>query len=166
MTAATDVHTATPGLTVRPATRADADGIRALDGLGSSTVNLLDADLEAPDRIVLVATRAADLDRVVGVALGMVAVDDGHVLDIAVAADARGAGIGGALLDVLLDALRQRGAIAATLEVRPGNVPARRLYAGRGFVEAGERPDYYPPRQPDGAREPALIMWHHDLGAA
>lgn len=163
MTDATELRTPAPGVTLRAATPADAAGIRALDGPGTSTVNLLDADLAASDRVVLVATRDGV---VVGVALGMVAVDEGHVLDIAVGADARGAGIGGLLLDALLDALGGRGATAATLEVRPGNESARRLYAGHGFVAAGERPDYYPPRKPGGAREPALIMWHHDLGAA
>jgi aminoglycoside 6'-N-acetyltransferase len=46
---------------------------------------------------------------------------------------ARGRGLGGRLLDAMLDDLRARGFGAIHLQVRPENVPAQRLYLGAGF---------------------------------
>ncbi|MDT9594180.1 GNAT family N-acetyltransferase [Nocardioides zeae] len=51
----------------------------------------------------------------------------------------RGAGIGGLLLDEALAAADRLG-LRVSLSVEAGN-PARRLYAGRGFVAAPDRPD-------------------------
>lgn len=62
-------------------------------------------------------------------------------LAIAVAPAARGAGIGGAMLDALAGHLAERGYRALTLAVEPEN-PARRLYARRGFVEEIEAGGY------------------------
>jgi ribosomal protein S18 acetylase RimI-like enzyme len=41
------------------------------------------------------------------------------------------------------------------LEVRPSNIPARRLYAQTGFRQVGERRDYYPAAN---GRENALLL--------
>ena len=64
------------------------------------------------------------------------------------------------LVALLCDGIR-RGSSAATLEVRPSNEAARRLYERAGFAPVGARPRYY---QDDG--EDALIMWCHDLDTA
>jgi GNAT superfamily N-acetyltransferase len=56
-------------------------------------------------------------------------------LAIAVEADARGAGVGGALLDALADAAKQAGHRELSLRVSPRN-PAARLYRRRGFEPA------------------------------
>jgi ribosomal-protein-alanine N-acetyltransferase len=63
-----------------------------------------------------------------------------------------------ALADTLEGKHRERRGLSAegwengVLEVRVGNVPARALYSGLGFAEAGMRKSYYS----DG--EDALIM--------
>jgi hypothetical protein len=62
-------------------------------------------------------------------------------------------GIGERLLLALLDLAAARGAHEATLEVRPSNLPARRLYEKYGFKVVGVRPRYYSDNNED-----ALIM--------
>jgi ribosomal-protein-alanine N-acetyltransferase len=78
--------------------------------------------------------------------------DEAHIATIASHPDWRGCGLGQCLMVALLDQAIARGAALATLEVRVGNTPARRLYEKLGFEEVGERRNYYR----DG--EDALIM--------
>lgn len=140
---------------------ADADAIRALEGLTDPTRRLLAADLRRDDRVVLVARTGG---HVVGVATVNVATDEAHLLDLAVAVDHRRRGIGARLVAAVREVARdERGATAMTLEVRAGNAPARSLYRRLGFDEVGRRPAYYPDGGPDGGREDAVIMWDRDL---
>lgn len=63
-----------------------------------------------------------------------------HILQIqglAVAEDARGHGVGRALLRAALDEARRRGARRISLRVLGHNTPARALYASEGFVVEG-----------------------------
>ena len=78
--------------------------------------------------------------------------DEAHIATIATHPKWRGCGLGLWLMLALLDTAIERGAVVATLEVRVGNAPARRLYEKLGFEEVGERRNYYR----DG--EDALIM--------
>jgi GNAT superfamily N-acetyltransferase len=57
-------------------------------------------------------------------------------LSIGVAAEARGRGVGSALLDALLTLAQERGFRAVSLSVDRRN-PARRLYERKGFRDAG-----------------------------
>ncbi|MFA9446150.1 ribosomal protein S18-alanine N-acetyltransferase [Egicoccus sp. AB-alg6-2] len=141
---------------VVPAMPADADAVRALPGLGDSTRRLVDADLGRDDRCCLVA-RTVTSHLIVGFAAGLLALDEGHVLDVAVATDHRRRGVGARLVDELIRRLHTRGAAAVTLEVRRSNEAALSLYRQLGFVVEGVRPRYYP----DG--EDALLMWKRDL---
>lgn len=84
---------------------------------------------------------------------------EAHVMGLAVVPARQGEGHGAALLDALLVVAARAGCDAVTLEVRPSNEVARRLYRAAGFEEAGRRPGYYP----DG--EAALLLWRHDLPA-
>lgn len=86
--------------------------------------------------------------------------DDVHVLRLTVSEANRRRGIGGALLDDLVDLARTEGADAVTLEVRAGNAAARALYRTRGFSERGRRPGYYA----DG--EDALLLTLDLAGSA
>ena len=81
--------------------------------------------------------------RVVGFACAYVVSDELMINDLAVAASARRRGVGGALLRRLIDGARVRGCRRATLEVRPGNEPARALYEAFGFGVVGHRRGYY-----------------------
>ena len=85
----------------------------------------------------------AEAGAVVGYVIGWFAGGDGEIANIAVAADARGSGIGGRLLDAALAAARDAGSRTVHLEVRESNVPAQALYASRAFAPVGRRRAYY-----------------------
>jgi ribosomal-protein-alanine N-acetyltransferase len=89
----------------------------------------------------------------IGYALCSVAADEGEVLNIAVAQDERGKGVGATLLAGLLDYLRRGGARQAYLEVRRSNEAAIALYRAAGFRSLGVRSAYY-----TSPREDALTM--------
>ena len=57
----------------------------------------------------------------------------GWVHDIFVHERGRGKGVGGALLDAGVEALRRRGARSVMLSVSPRNEAGRRLFRSRGF---------------------------------
>ena len=69
--------------------------------------------------------------------------DIGHVKDLAVHPEARGEGIGRALLRSALVRLRATGVAVVRLEVREGNDPARSLYADEGFEPVRRVGGYY-----------------------
>ena len=100
---------------------------------------------------------AAWRNTVVGFAGVMYAVDEAHLMNLAVARDWSGRGIGLRLCLEQLAEARRRAATDLTLEVRASNTAAIALYAKLGFTSAGARPGYYP----DG--EDALILWLHEL---
>jgi ribosomal-protein-alanine N-acetyltransferase len=65
----------------------------------------------------------------------------------------RGRGIGGRLLQALLEFGAGEGCVEATLEVRPSNAPALRMYTRAGFRVIGRRRGYY-----SDTHEDALVM--------
>jgi len=107
------------------------------------------------DRNVL-AQKAVIGRKLVGFILSRRAAGDAEILSVAVAPSDRGRGVAGALLDVHLRNLAGLGTATVFLEVEDDNPPARRLYAGRGFQQVGERRGYYV--GPDGKASTALIL--------
>jgi ribosomal-protein-alanine acetyltransferase len=69
--------------------------------------------------------------------------EEGEILTLAVAPSARRRGIARALVRACTDHWLAVGVRAGWLEVRDDNDPARGLYAGTGFSEAGARRGYY-----------------------
>ncbi len=69
--------------------------------------------------------------------------DQAELANIAVAPKSRRSGVGGRLLDHVLQVVGDRGVRTVFLEVRESNSLARRMYASRGFQEVGVRRDYY-----------------------
>ena len=82
-------------------------------------------------------------DGVSGYVVALEAADEGEILNLAVAPAGRRRGLGRALVEQMLEALRGRGVRQVYLEVRESNAPARALYASRGFTEVGRRKQYY-----------------------
>lgn len=80
---------------------------------------------------------------------------DAEVMNVAVEPDVRGRGIGTLLFAQLIEEVKARGATAITLEVRPSNAAAIRLYEKFGLRSVGRRPHYYVDNDED-----ALIMWN------
>lgn len=99
-----------------------------------------------------------------GFALGRVAADEAELLTLAVAPHARRRGLGGRLLALYEAEAQARGARTSVLEVAADNLPARALYAVRGYAEAGRRPGYY--GADAGAPEADAILLQRPLGGA
>lgn len=93
--------------------------------------------------------------QVAGYAVMMLAADEAHVLNVAVARPWQGRGLGTALMRHLIGLARGYGAREIFLEVRPSNRVAQRLYHGMGFNEIGRRRNYYPAHE---GREDAILM--------
>lgn len=81
-------------------------------------------------------------------------IDEGHITNVAVHPDYRRKGIAKALMEVMLENCREEGILYQTLEVRPSNLAALRLYESFGFQAVGRRKGYY-----EDNGEDALIMW-------
>jgi ribosomal-protein-alanine N-acetyltransferase len=81
-------------------------------------------------------------------------VDEAHITNVAVLTDYRGKGVGQILMQSMIQAAKERGAVSMTLEVRPSNHAALHLYTKLGFVQRGIRRHYYTDNKED-----ALIMW-------
>lgn len=111
------------------------------------SLEMMTAELKKPNCRGLVAT----LD---GVIIGYLLVtclgDAEHIMTFAVVPQQQNQRVGGMLLEAVLadDARRY------TLEVRPSNTAALRLYARHGFLVAGLRRRYYADNGED-----ALVMW-------
>jgi len=91
-----------------------------------------------------------------GYYLLMPAVDEAHLLDVAVAASLQRRGLGRYLLDKAAARARGLGMASILLEVRPSNMRALDVYRRYGYVEIGRRRAYYPAHQ--GQREDAIVM--------
>jgi len=98
-------------------------------------------------------------DALIGYFVLMVAVDEGHLLNLSVARPFQRQGYAGALIDMACQVARQHRANCLYLEVRPSNAPAQALYRKRGFEQVGIRRGYYPQGDIDRTRpEDALVM--------
>lgn len=97
-------------------------------------------ELENPLSYWLVAE---ENDRVLGYIGSQSVPPEADIMNLAVAPDCRGKGIGRELLTAMMAYLHSRNIETLFLEVRPSNTPARNLYASLGFVEAGRRKKYY-----------------------
>ena len=115
--------------------------------------NFVDSLTSGYDAWVL---READEGALAGYFLLMYAVDEAHLLDVAVAADRHGTGLGRFLLDRIVARARAEGMASILLEVRPSNTRALYVYRRYGFDEIGRRKGYYPAHE--GRREDAIVM--------
>lgn len=96
---------------------------------------------------------AVEGERAVGY-LGMEYVlDEGSITNVAVLPEKRRQGVARRLLEELLREAEKRFLATVTLEVREGNLPARALYEGLGFLPVGKRKNFY--RDPT---EDAVLM--------
>ncbi len=85
--------------------------------------------------------------------------DEAHITNVAVKPVCRGKRIGKALMMEIIRRAALAGVKSMTLEVRPSNCGARKLYTDLGFVEKGVRKGYYIDNGED-----AIIMWKERLG--
>lgn len=125
-----------------------------------------EGELGAGKRSVFLVLRAAGWasasDRGLhGYCVFQVVADEMHIMNLTVAPERRGRGLGRFLLRLAKDFAARRGARQAFLEVRESNLAARALYRSAGFSEVGRRPGYY-----TRPREDALLLRHEALANA
>ena len=141
----------------------DLRGVAALEAavFGDPWTEVAFRDLLSLDHIHGVI--AEDVEgHLVGYAVCSSAADEGEILNLAVAEEARGAGAGTALLDASLAWLAGRGAVQVYLEVRRSNVAAIAMYHRAGFATVSVRKDYY--RMP--AEDAVVMTFDFGLGSA
>jgi len=92
---------------------------------------------------------------IVGYGVVMVAVDEAHLLNVSVAANWQRRGYGRMFLHHFMRLAQELGCNFMSLEVRPSNLPAIRLYQTEGFREIAVRRAYYPAER---GREDAIVM--------
>lgn len=95
-------------------------------------------------------------NRIAGFAICQTVLDEATLFNIAVHPDFQGQKLGYALLNALMEQLREKGVSTLWLEVRESNHHAIKLYEKLNFNEVDVRRNYYP--TPDGKRENAIIM--------
>ncbi|TEB07458.1 Aminoglycoside N(6')-acetyltransferase type 1 [Pelotomaculum schinkii] len=96
--------------------------------------------------------------KVVGYSGMWLILDEAHITNVAVHPDYRQRNIGKSLMLEMIRLAVEKGSTGMTLEVRPTNTAARRLYEALGFVEKGRRKKYYTDNNED-----AIIMWKSNL---
>ena len=94
-------------------------------------------------------------EQVDGYGIMQVAVGEAHVLNLCIAPEAHGTGLGRQLLRSLMSVATDHGGESVLLEVRPSNAHALALYRSEGFRTVGTRRGYYPAQ---GGREDAYVL--------
>ena len=144
------------GLRQAPMTAADVDEVWALERsvfpYPWSRGNFADAVASGYDCWTL---RDAG-GELAGYYLLMYALDEAHLLDVALAAKLQGQGLGRRLLDEIAARARSQGMTSILLEVRPSNERALEVYRRHGYVHIGRRKGYYPAGA--AGREDAIVM--------
>jgi ribosomal-protein-alanine N-acetyltransferase len=141
--------------TVRPADRADLLDVLRIERASFSDpwpYAAFESSLDETAFLVACEDRTEVLGYLVGSVVPNHGRGIGHVRDLAVRPESRGAGVGRLLLVRGLERLRRDGAATVRLEVRASNEAARSLYRDVGFAPARRLPRYYD----DG--EDALVM--------
>lgn len=141
--------------TVRVADAGDVAAIAALEKVAFTDAWSAGefAQLADSDRSIFLVALDAAGGTLLGYVIVAAVVDEAEVLNLAVAPECRGVGLGGMLLDAALSRAAAAGATSVFLEVRESNDAARALYASRGFGEIARRRQYY--RKPV---EDALVL--------
>jgi ribosomal-protein-alanine N-acetyltransferase len=145
------------GLELRPMVVDDVDEVHALERRVFphpwSRANFMDSLSSGYDAWVL---REPGEGALAGYFLVMYAVDEAHLLDVAVSGERQGSGLGRFLLDRIATRSRAMGMTSVLLEVRPSNERALQVYGRYGYTQIGRRKGYYPAHE--GQREDAIVM--------
>jgi len=98
-------------------------------------------------RLVVAVEEAVPRPQVIGYTCRWRVTDEVHLLNVAVHPERRGLGHGRALVGAVVAEAEVARTRVVYLEVRAGNVIARRLYRQLGFKDLGVRRGYYGPGQ-------------------
>ena len=100
----------------------------------------------------------ADKRQIVAHGVMSVAIGECHLLTLCVQSKYQRLGFGRKIFSLLLDRAFKLDAEVCFLEVRPTNINAIAFYKSMGFIQMGERKNYYPGVSINAGRENALIM--------
>ena len=95
-----------------------------------------------------------DVGKVIGFCGMWIVIDSAQITNVAVLPEARGLGIGEALMRESMKVAKNGGADIMSLEVRVTNTVAQNLYRKLEFQDGGIRKGYYTDNGED-----ALVMW-------
>jgi ribosomal-protein-alanine N-acetyltransferase len=98
-------------------------------------------------RLMVAVEESGPRSQIVGYTCRWRVTDEVHLLNVSVHPERRGIGYGRELVTAVIDESVAAGARVVFLEVRAGNVVARRLYRSLGFRDLGIRRGYYGPGQ-------------------
>ncbi len=98
-------------------------------------------------RLVVAVEELAPRPQVIGYTCRWRVTDEVHLLNVAVHPERRGLGHGRTLVSAVVEEAEAASVRVVFLEVRAGNVVARRLYRQLGFKDLGVRRGYYGPGQ-------------------
>src|SRR5262245_5216084 len=108
----------------------------------------LEKELSTPfARLVVALADVRGRSVIVGYTCRWRVTDEVHLLNVAVHPEHRGLSIGRLLVEGVIAEARETHATVLFLEVRAGNLVARRLYRHLGFRDLGVRRAYYGPGQ-------------------
>src|SRR5262245_47480148 len=131
--------------------RADLDAVLAIEQRAFPqpwSRSFFEKELSAPQACCTVAMCRTDgRAELVGYTVCARVLDERRLVDVAGPAGRRGGAIGRRLVEHVLGDGRTTGGHVVYLEVRAGNVAARRLYRRLGFRDLGVRRGYYGPGQ-------------------
>lgn len=143
-------------MSIRRATPADLDALMSMERTifpdDAWTTEQMAQGLSSPYAHYVVVEQGGDIIGYAG-AFHLPGDDVADIHTIAVAASARGHGVGAELFDNLLSWCATDGARRILLEVRSDNLAAQNLYQSRGFQTIAIREGYYQPANVD-----ALVM--------
>lgn len=148
----------TTRLNFRAMTQDDAEAVAAIEEK-SFAMPWKREDFWHEARNELATYIVGELDgKLIAYAGAWVSFNQAEVMSVAVDPEYRGQGIGTILFGELIKSVKARGATSITLEVRPSNTPAIKLYESFGLKSVGRRRGYYLDNGED-----ALIMWNTKL---
>lgn len=143
-------------MSIRRATPADLDALMSMERTifpdDAWTTEQMAQGLSSPYAHYVVVEQGGDIIGYAG-AFHLPGDDVADIHTIAVAASARGHGVGAELFDNVLSWCATDGARRILLEVRSDNLAAQNLYQSRGFQTIAIREGYYQPANVD-----ALVM--------
>ena len=147
-----------PQRTLRPMSTRDIDAVVSIEKQAYSFPwtrgNFIDSLVAGYPAQVLHVLDGGQVS-LAGYFVALVGVGELHLLNVTVAPDRQGLGLGTELLRVVQQIGVDKGLDQLFLEVRHSNHRARALYSRFGFAEVGLRRGYYPAAQ---GREDAVVM--------
>ena len=139
-------------ITIRTMIRPDLDAVLAIEQASFPTPWKREHFLQEIHSHISFPFVAVCEERVIGYVCMMSLFEEAEIMDIAVAPDHRGGGVGRMLMERAIAVALEKGAERLVLEVRESNAAAISLYEQFGFVRYFVRKGYYE------GKEDALLM--------